>query len=98
MPIYVWDSERGESVEKDTGKPMLTPEERDRPIPTPRVFSDYPGYQSPIDGKWIEGRRARRYDMESNDCVDANEVGGLKGKLKNERFAKKWGMEKRLDG
>ena len=27
------------------------------------VHGDLPGYESPIDGKWIEGKKARREDL-----------------------------------
>jgi chorismate mutase len=27
------------------------------------VFGDYPGYESPASGKWIEGRKARAEDF-----------------------------------
>lgn len=96
MPKYVYRD--GRMVDKETGLPMLNQEERARPLQKPRVFSDLPGYQSPIDGRWIEGRRARRYDMESNNCVDANDFRSpTGGKLKNERFAKKRGLEHLLE-
>ena len=88
MATYVYDKERGCMVDKATGEPMLTEEERARPVPTPRVFGDYAGYASPIDGTWIEGRRARKYDMEKHGCVDANDFSQPK-KLKNRRFAEK---------
>jgi hypothetical protein len=29
----------------------------------PAVFGDLPGYESPVTGKWIEGKRARREDL-----------------------------------
>ena len=35
----------------------------------PVVFGDLPGYQSPVDGRWIEGRKARREDLERHNCV-----------------------------
>lgn len=97
MPTYVFDRARGEMVDKATGQPMLSPEERARPLPVPRVFGDYEGFVSPASGEWIEGRKARRNDMEKHNCVDGNDLPGLGGKLKNERFAKKWGMEARLE-
>ena len=96
MAKYVYDRGRGIMVDRATGRPMLTEEERRGPIATPRVFGDLPGYQSPIDGSWIEGRRARKYDLEKNNCVDANEFSKPKG-LKNERFAKKHGIEHLLE-
>jgi len=80
-------------VDKKTGLPMLNQDERARGLQCPETFGDLPGYHSPIDGRWIEGRRARKYDMESNGCVDGNDFSsGPKG-LKNERFAKKRGLE-----
>ncbi len=82
--VYVWRD--GRMVHKHTGAPMNS----GAWMPTaPEVMPDTPGYRSPIDGAWIEGRRARRYDLESNDCVDA---GGRKPTFKNERFIKKWGL------
>jgi hypothetical protein len=35
----------------------------------PRIFSDLEGYESPVTGKWVEGKAARRRDLEENDCV-----------------------------
>jgi len=29
----------------------------------PGVWGDLPGYQSPVDGRWVEGRRQRNYDL-----------------------------------
>lgn len=40
-------------------------------IPTPRgpmVIGELPSYQSPIDGRWIDGRVARREDLARNNC------------------------------
>jgi len=31
---------------------------------------DLPGYESPTTGKWIEGRKARKYDLETSNCVE----------------------------
>jgi len=95
MPKYIYDAAQGRMVDKETGERMVSD---DAPLATPRVFSDLPGYQSPIDGKWVDGRRARRYDLEANNCVDANELPKVtNGKLKNPRFAKKHGLEHLLE-
>lgn len=96
MAKYIYDKDLGQMVDKNTGAPMLTDAERNQPIQTPQIFGDFPGYKSPIDGKWIEGRRARKYDMESNGCVDANDFSEGNRGLKNERFAKKHGLESML--
>lgn len=39
-----------------------------RVIEAPAVHADLPGYTSPIDGRWIEGRRARMEDLKRNNC------------------------------
>lgn len=80
-------------VNKVTREPMVA---EDAPLATPATFGDLPGYTSPIDGKWVEGRRARAYDLQSNNCVDANDISKPK-KLKNARFAKKHGLEHLLE-
>lgn len=97
MATYVYDKNLGVMVDKATGLPMLNQFERSRPLQTPTTFGDLPGYQSPIDGKWVEGRRARKYDLEKNNCVDANEISTGPRKLKNKRFAKKHGLESLLE-
>lgn len=33
------------------------------------VMPDLPGYQSPVDGRWIEGRSQRKEDLRRNNCV-----------------------------
>lgn len=96
MARYRFCHRRGCMVDGD-GLPMLNQEERARPLQAPRVFGDYHGFVSPVSGQWIEGRRARRYDMEKHDCVDAANDHNLGGRLKNERFARKWGQERMLD-
>jgi len=94
MAKYVYDKERGCMVDKATGLPMLDQEERARPLQAPRVFGDLPGYSSPIDGTWVDGRRARKYDLEKNNCVDGNDFAPSKPrKLKNKRFVEKHGLQ-----
>ncbi len=96
MPKYVLRD--GRLVDKDTGLPMLNQEERARPLQTPASYSDLPGYRSPIDGSWIEGRRARKYDLEKNGCIDANDLPSkTSGKLKNAKFAAKHGVTHLLE-
>lgn len=34
----------------------------------PMVAPDLPGYESPVSGKWIEGRAARREDLKQTGC------------------------------
>lgn len=39
-----------------------------RIVEAPAVQADLPGYTSPIDGRWVEGRRARTEDLKRNNC------------------------------
>lgn len=95
MPTYVFDRERGIMVDKATREPMVDEATRARPLQTPMTYSDLPGYRSPIDGSWIEGRRARAYDLQKNGCVEAGDLPTRK--LKNEKFAEKHGLTHLLD-
>jgi hypothetical protein len=93
MATYVYDREKECMVDKATREPMLSETERARPLQTPLTYGDIPGYRSPIDGKWIEGRRARQYDMQKNNCIDANDMPrATNGKLRNAKFAAKHGV------
>jgi hypothetical protein len=55
-----WDEKRRELVEVPIAS-RLSPS-------TPAVFGDLPGYESPVTGKWVEGRRARREDLKRSGC------------------------------
>jgi hypothetical protein len=61
LTVYVLRD--GQMVDRDTGAPMLTAEERARPISLPQVRGDIPAYWSPLTGKIIEGRHARSEEM-----------------------------------
>lgn len=89
MAKFVWNGTQ--MVNKETGEPMVSGEW----VPTvPQVISDIEGYRSPIDGTWVEGRRARRYDLEKNGCVDARDLPKKRdATFKNERFIKKYGLQ-----
>jgi hypothetical protein len=91
MPTFVLRD--GVMVDKATGEPMNSGDWQ--PV-APMVAGDTPGYRSPIDGSWIDGRRARRYDLEKNNCVDANDLSPPR-KLKNARFAQKHGLDHLLE-
>lgn len=89
MTVYVWRD--GKLVDKATGALMVA---EYGPVTLPMMYGDLPAYTSPIDGRLIEGRRARRYDLESNNCVEAGDRPTKR--LKNERFARKHGLERLL--
>ena len=39
-----------------------------RRLEAPFVWDDLPAYESPIDGRVVEGRKARREDLKRNGC------------------------------
>lgn len=43
-------------------------EKMQRIVEAPAVQVDIGGYTSPIDGRWIEGKAARREDLKRNNC------------------------------
>jgi len=96
MPTFVYDRERGVMVDKATGEPMNT-KPPEGGFPCPRIIQDIPAYQSPIDGRYISGRKAKRDDLARHNCVDAAELKtATGGKFRNKKFAEKWGMTSRL--
>lgn len=40
----------------------------ERQLSAPRVIADYAGYNCPITGKWIEGRRAHEENLKRHGC------------------------------
>jgi len=83
---YVWRN--GQFVDKKTGEPAANKTDT---ICMPYVRGDIAPYTSPVTGEVIDGRAARRYDLEKHNCY---EVDPPKNKyLKNERFAKKHKVE-----
>ena len=56
---YRYDAQTKQLVEIKEAKPQEV---------APKVFGDIPGYESPVSGKWVEGRRARREDLKRTGC------------------------------
>lgn len=42
--------------------------EMNRVVVAPAVLGDYPGYECPVTGKWIEGRRAHEENLKRTNC------------------------------
>jgi hypothetical protein len=63
MTVYVYRA--GQLVDKDTGEAIQT----NGIIPTSfQVRRDIPGYDCPVTGKWIEGRRAHEENLKQQGC------------------------------
>lgn len=53
---------------RDAELPVCHGTAMQRMVEAPAVQADLPGYQSPIDGRWVEGRRARTEDLKRSNC------------------------------
>jgi hypothetical protein len=82
---YVFRS--GQFVDPSTNDPMPIPE-RDEVV-MPMIASDIEPYKSPIDGRVIGSRSARREDLARNNCVPYERMGNAPTGLTNPKFAKK---------
>lgn len=94
MAVFVFRD--GQYVNKRTGEPMLSEEDRAKPVSVPYVISDIPEYRSPIDGRPITSRSERRDDLKRNNCVEYEpSLSPTKGKreFRNAEFCKKRGLE-----
>lgn len=63
---YRYDARSGELVEI---------QDQPRSAVAPRVQGDLPGYESPVSGKWIEGRKARREDFKRTNTREWEGLG-----------------------
>lgn len=60
----------------------------------PYIVSDMEPYQSPVDGRLISGRGARRDDLKRHGCVEYEpSLSPTKGKFTNKAFAAKRGLK-----
>ena len=90
MAVYRYDPATDRMVDKDTGEPMVSGPYR--PV-TPMHIPDIQPYLSPVDGKYVSGRRAKADDLARNNCIDANEMKRPEyGKFRNKKFAEKRGL------
>lgn len=61
----------------------------------PDVMGDLPAYESPIDGRVIEGRAARREDLKRNQCRPYEE--GERQAMEQRRAAEDRALERSVD-
>jgi putative FmdB family regulatory protein len=75
MPLYTYKCRMCEKV-FDEFKPLAhwqTPAlhcgvAASKQITAPMIVPDYPGYESPATGQWIEGKRAHVEDLKRSGC------------------------------
>lgn len=85
MTRYVFRN--GQFVDPSTDEPMPLPE-RDGVV-MPMIQSDIEPYKSPVDGRVIGSRSARRDDLARNNCVPYEPMGNAPKGLTNPKFAAK---------
>jgi len=79
----------GRMVNKATGEPM---NEGPWQPATPQIGA-FTAYACPITGKEIRTPQQHRDNLARHDCIEAKELPSpTGGKIKNERFARKWGL------
>lgn len=94
MTTYVFRD--GQFVDKRTGERMVLPERGE--ICAPLVMPDTPEYASPIDGRPITSRSARREDLKRNNCVEWGDMPRVNGGVaKSKEFARKHGLKSQGD-
>lgn len=92
MARYVFRG--GRFVNRATGEPLLSDDDRNAPVSMPMVVSDIPEYRSPVDGRLITSRSERRDDLKRNNCVEYEpSLSPTKGKFRNPEFCKKRGLQ-----
>lgn len=92
MSTYIWRN--GDFVDKRTGALMQVADPN--AVCMPRVMRDTPEYHSPIDGRLISSRSARREDLKRNGCIEIDPPRKPKG-YKNKAYAKKHNLPLRED-
>ena len=66
-----------------------------RCLSAPRVFGDYPGYNCPNTGRWVEGKRAHLENLKRQGCriLEPGESDAARNRIKAEEAA----FDKSLD-
>ncbi len=79
-------------VEERNDVPSHCNEKVERLISAPMVAPDLPGYESPVTGRWVEGKVQRREDLLRNDCVEYD--SGMKTEAEKRRKSEDQKFEK----
>jgi hypothetical protein len=94
-----WGYKLGTEEAEEAWKAKLRHDEAVSRIPNPnkvhgRLY-DLPGYESPVTGKWIEGKVARKNDLAASGCVEYED--GMREEQER-RFAKEDAqLDKKVD-
>jgi hypothetical protein len=89
MPKYVLRANGW--VDPDTGQPMPIPQRDGICVPT--IRGDIPDYVSPVTGKVVSGRAARRDEMAKHDLVEVPPRPKDKKVVHSKKLAERLGYE-----
>jgi hypothetical protein len=93
MPSWIYDRDSGNVVAKEDylATKYAKAAEKVSSLPMPYVRGDLPPYRSPVTGKVIEGRAARREDLARSGCreVDPSEFKPI---YRNYEFCQQRGL------
>ena len=75
MPTYSYRCECGKTFDRilrlkdfDTPQMCVCGKQASRVIMAPAVIGDYAGYQCPVTGNWVEGRKAHQENLARTGC------------------------------
>ena len=97
--LHGWGYKLGSSEAEQAWLDKLAHDLRVSKIPNPnkthgRLY-DLPGYESPVTGKWIEGKVARRNDLAASGCVEYED--GMKEEQQRRFAAEDVALDKKVD-
>lgn len=75
MPLYAYKCPQGHAFDRllplaryDEVQQCHCGEVAEKQLSAPAIRADYAGYQCPITGNWIEGKRAHEENLARHDC------------------------------
>ena len=96
MTVYRYCPDTDRLVHKETGEPMVDPSLPFVPV-TPIHISDIAPYLSPVDGKYVSGRKAKADDLKRTNCIDAGDLPSpTGGKFRSKRMVEKYNLPQHL--
>jgi putative FmdB family regulatory protein len=103
MPLYDYRCPQGHKREvmlrlADINSPVFCQcdgSKMERQVSAPMVIGDYPGYECPVSGAWIEGRKAHQENLKRTGCriLEPGETDNNKRQLERENEA----LDQRLE-
>lgn len=104
MPVYCYACEvcggqedAFRTIDERNSGPICCRKQMKLEIRPAWVRPDTPGYQSPVTGKWVEGKKARREDMKRAGARPWEGMAAEKSEAARQRKYAEQKQDKRLD-